>query len=297
MVIGMHRSGTSMIVDALRGLGLFTGWKRDPNHEAVFFIRQNEWLLRSAGGRWDAPGSIAHLLSDDDGVELAIEYLRRRLSGPVFAHYLGPKRYVRYRSAFQIREPWGWKDPRTTVTLPIWLRLFPEARILHVVRNGVDVAASLARRQLLAFEQARSRFRSPFVGTLIPKRGWFGDSPRVLNRAEGFRLWEEYLDFAERYLDACESPRLEIRYEDILTEPIKSMRRCAEFCGLTREDNEIARAASHIRADGRYRFVAEPALRELWDEVKDSRFLQKYGYDEVGGCGDASATRREVTAW
>ncbi|MBW1793701.1 MAG: sulfotransferase [Deltaproteobacteria bacterium] len=41
---------------------------------------------------------------------------------------------------------WGWKDPRTTLTLPLWLKLFPKARIIHVIRNGIDSALSLWRR-------------------------------------------------------------------------------------------------------------------------------------------------------
>ncbi len=30
---------------------------------------------------------------------------------------------------------WGWKDPRNTFTLPMWLSIFPKARVLHVLRN------------------------------------------------------------------------------------------------------------------------------------------------------------------
>ena len=26
--------------------------------------------------------------------------------------------------------PWGWKDPRNSITLPLWLRLYPEAKII-----------------------------------------------------------------------------------------------------------------------------------------------------------------------
>ena len=147
ILIGMHRSGTSLLAQLLEALGLFTGWRRAPNHEAGFFNRYNAWLLSSAGGRWDTPGAIDHLLADAEGRALAVDYLRAKLSGPAAVEFLGPRRALRWRSLEAIGEPWGWKDPRTTVTLPIWLELFPGARVLHLVRNGVDVAESLHRRQ------------------------------------------------------------------------------------------------------------------------------------------------------
>lgn len=32
-------------------------------------------------------------------------------------------------------EPWGFKDPRTCLTLPLWLRVFPKAKILFLDRD------------------------------------------------------------------------------------------------------------------------------------------------------------------
>jgi hypothetical protein len=52
---------------------------------------------------------------------------------------------------------WGWKDPRNSITLPVWLKLFPDARVIHIVRNGVDVAESLYRRQQRGFQEAKIR--------------------------------------------------------------------------------------------------------------------------------------------
>ena len=52
---------------------------------------------------------------------------------------------------------WGWKDPRTTITFPIWLQVFPKAKILHILRNGVDVAISIYRRSLVQQMKFRNR--------------------------------------------------------------------------------------------------------------------------------------------
>src|SRR5690606_33596327 len=32
---------------------------------------------------------------------------------------------------------WAWKDPRTSLTLPIWREVFPRAQVVHIIRNGI----------------------------------------------------------------------------------------------------------------------------------------------------------------
>lgn len=38
--------------------------------------------------------------------------------------------------AWPASAPWGWKDPRNSITLPLWLALYPQARVL-VIQKGV----------------------------------------------------------------------------------------------------------------------------------------------------------------
>lgn len=46
IIIGMHRSGTSLVARLLDVLGLFLGKYKDENHEARLFISINDWFLR-----------------------------------------------------------------------------------------------------------------------------------------------------------------------------------------------------------------------------------------------------------
>ena len=64
-VVGMHRSGTTMITNMLRALGLFTGWQLQHNSEAMFFVTRNEKLLNVCGGNWANPAPVDKLLTDD----------------------------------------------------------------------------------------------------------------------------------------------------------------------------------------------------------------------------------------
>jgi hypothetical protein len=64
VIIGMHRSGTSMVTRMLESLGLFVGARKDSNCEARFFQRINRWLLDQTGSSWDNPQPIHYLLNN-----------------------------------------------------------------------------------------------------------------------------------------------------------------------------------------------------------------------------------------
>lgn len=268
-----------MVSQLLQEMGLFIGWKLDENREAKFFSKHNTWLLDSAGGRWDTPSNIEYLYADAKGVEMAVRYLKLRMSSPGCYEYFGLARYARYRGIFKIAEPWGWKDPRNTLALPLWIRLFPEAKVIHVVRNGIDVADSLLRRQQAASNAARDNLQK--YGRLFqlrPKRGWFGSSPRVLNRTEGFRLWEEYMDFAERFTRSLNNPSIEVRYEEFVTDPAPISAKLASFCGLPSDPERIERFCSTVRRDRSFSFAKDAKSRDLWESVRQTKWMSRYGY-------------------
>jgi hypothetical protein len=147
IIIGMHRSGTSLLSRMLEDLGLFLGKIKDENHEAVFFQAINDWLLWQAGGAWDNPTPIQLLLDNPEMSERTSDYIRHYLlTSPRAASYVGWLNYLRHRCLVPLTRPWGWKDPRNTFTLPIWLSIFPRAKIIHLHRSGMDVALSLRRR-------------------------------------------------------------------------------------------------------------------------------------------------------
>lgn len=283
VLIGMHRSGTSLLARTLEELGLFVGWKLAPNHEASFFNKLNSWLLSSSGGRWDTPASIDHLLADAPGRGLAVAYLRDQMASPRVMEFLGPARYLRYHSLFRVEQAWGWKDPRSTLTLDFWLEIFPEARVIHVVRHGVDVADSLHRRQQTGFELGRRNFeRYRWALRLFPKKGWFGTSPRLTRRPEAFRLWEEYLAHAARGTAGLGNRLLELRFETLLETPREEIARVAAFCGLEPEPGALEAAASRVRGDRALAFRRDPGLLELFREVRRSPWMERYGYDSLG---------------
>ena len=101
--------------------------------------------------------------------------------------------------------------------------VFPEARFVHLVRDGRAVAFSLSRVDW---------WQDDVVW-------WYGDTPRRWADEGGdpwelcARHWVRELAVVEEGLAAVpESQRLEVRYEDLVDAPIAGVQRVAAFAGL-----------------------------------------------------------------
>lgn len=277
IILGMHRSGTSLVSRMLEDMGLFVGWRKDVNNEAWLFLRLNEWLLRQCGGAWDNPMPIRHLLDNPPARQAALRYLRFQLTSPQAIRFLGPARYLRYRDVGRMNRLWGWKDPRNTFTLPLWLDLFPEARVIHVYRHGVDVAMSLQRRQGESVALAERRFRRQrLLHGLLPKRGGFAESLRCARLEEALGLWSEYMHSARAHVARLGDRVREVRYEDLLRNPGEELAALARFCRLPDSDTSLAQAAGRVRASRALAHEQDAALRELADRWRDE--LRPFGY-------------------
>lgn len=281
IVIGMHRSGTSALTRLLQQSGLFMGRGASRNEEAAFTNAVNEWLFRQASATWDRPESIDDLLADDHVWPCLVDYVTGIARGPAAARFLGAGRWLRYRRLDRVAEPWGWKDPRTTWTLPLWLELFPDARVLHIVRHGVPVAESLRVRRERAVGRRVDRYRNrrlpARLNPLAPKRGGFGDQPRCRTLEGGFSLWEDYVTRARQHLDVAGDHGMELRYEDLLASPREHLLQVLAFCGLEADRQRIDAAAATLDARRADAWDDDERLRRFADEVGER--LATLGYD------------------
>jgi hypothetical protein len=137
-IVGMHRSGTSLIAQLLKQSGLYLGSEdrllggnvgnRDGHFEHFGFIELNDALLAHLGGSWEFPPELP------SGWEqaAALEPLRSRARDLL--------------RSFAGKSPWGFKDPRTTLLLPFWRSLIPNLCFVVCVRSPLAVANSLKAR-------------------------------------------------------------------------------------------------------------------------------------------------------
>lgn len=250
LIIGMHRSGTSLLGRVCQNLGLFIGADLDHNAESRHFYHLNETILNYAHATWDAPNNIRYLLQSTREKDLILNQLQT--AG--FGSYLPQSRF---RQA-QLPPRWGWKDPRTTLTLPLWLSIYPNAKIIHVIRNGVDIALSLNKR-----EQAKPPTPKPFF------------SIRCTQFHGAFSLWEAYLTFAEAHLVAIDPKSvLTIKYEEFLTDPRPITKTLAHFCDLPYSET----AVPDLNPNRAFAFRQSSAGLEKYEAVKNSPMMIKYGY-------------------
>ena len=145
IVLGMHRSGTSLVAGILHQLGVHMGDNLippRPDNPKGFFedervVQINDTILRMCGGTWYRPPSEACLDPDD------------------FPH-IGP--FIEIMSYIEKRKDahslWGMKDPRLCLTLGLWLRELGEARFIVVWRNPLAVARSLEHRDKMDLRYA-----------------------------------------------------------------------------------------------------------------------------------------------
>lgn len=238
VILGMHRSGTTLVASLLGKCGLFQGQRLDQNHEPVFFQQLNRWVFRSAHCDWDSPEPLVHSMAAPEVVEWNVRYLRYLLSSPRFAEYWGFCRWGSQMLGVADGEPWGFKDPRTTLTLPIWSRIFPRARYLLIERHGLDVAASLLnreRRQSLAVQKNFERYMTGAGKRLYwlrRKRSGFHASPRCSTFHGALTLWAHYVERSREYTRGLEDRLLTLRYEDLLADPGPTFRTIARHAGV-----------------------------------------------------------------
>lgn len=134
-VLGIGRSGTSLVARALNVLGVDLGREEtmlppgEGNPKGFWEQREvvqlNDEILAALGGEWWRPPPRP------PGWELAEDMagFRSRVAELVDGQFAHAGR-------------WGFKDPRTTLTLPLWRAVVGEFDHVICVRNPLEVMAS-----------------------------------------------------------------------------------------------------------------------------------------------------------
>jgi len=280
IIIGMHRSGTTMVTRLLMQLGLFAGTELEDNSEAVFFLKLNDWLMHQCGAAWDHPEPMKYLLAETGAENLAANCFRVAMASKLTKNYLGLWKYLRIRTPGNLDIPWGWKDPRNTFTLPVWLHLFPDARVVHVLRHGVDVAKSLQTRSMRGLElcTAPSPAAQPVPDLESCLRDRITDSVRCLSLEGGFSLWEEYSEQARSLVDSLGKCAMEVRYETVLEQPTESLRALATFCDLPTTDEAILECSKLLVPGRTFAYKSNESLVSFAKRHADS--LRANGYPQ-----------------
>ncbi|HET9733594.1 MAG TPA: sulfotransferase [Acidimicrobiales bacterium] len=181
------------------------------------------------------------------------------------------------------------KEPTNTPHMQLIAEIFPEARFVHLLRDGRDVAASL----------------------VAAHEGWAHDwAPG--NVADAARCWKDHVGWA-RDGRRTGLPFLEVRYEDLLASPVESLLALFDFLGVD-GDAEVATAMieEHAFARDKERGTEPPGFHrsgtvgswvDHWTAFQRASFdrtagrlLLEVGYETDPSWSDASAGARAATA-
>ncbi|MFL5819909.1 MAG: sulfotransferase family protein [Solirubrobacteraceae bacterium] len=216
-IVGVSRSGTTLLrlmLDAHPQLAI--------PPETHFIPELVEACERGAG-----PERAVELLSghrrwadfrlEPDELLARFEALDPFTAGDALRAFYG---YYAERAA---KPRWGDKTPHYTRKMPLIERVLPEARFVHLIRDGRDVALSLMEVH-------------------------FGPED-VLSAAE---RWTSWIAKARRHSQRVRH-YLELRYEDLVVDPESVLRSVCEFAELPWDG---AMLGYHERAPGRIEEIA-----------------------------------------
>lgn len=145
-IIGMHRSGTSMVARLLNLIGVYLGPDEQlegpdegnpvGHFEHKGFLEIDQKLLSIFGGSSDNPPDLLEGWENDSSLEPSCQAAKRLLS------------------TFDQKHTWGWKDPRSTLLVPFWRKEIPNLRFIVCLRNPLEVSHSLAKRDRMSAEKS-----------------------------------------------------------------------------------------------------------------------------------------------
>lgn len=208
VVLGMHKSGTTLVSQILHRSGIRMGEGPDVGGDydrGVFFERSD---VRELNQRMIGFGDPAHEHPAPRELRFG-DSERERMREIV-------------KACEATGESWGFKDPRTCLTYPLWRQELPPHRVIVVHRSLGEVFSHFWRNE-----------RTPGVT-------W-----------KTVRTWCDYNERALRAVERDPSAALVIRYERLMTQD-------DEFVRLERF---VGHPLTDVRATKRYRSRPEGRLR------------------------------------
>ncbi len=277
IVIGMHRSGSSLLVKVLQELGVFMGSDFEENNESMFFNKINDWMLLQAGASWDNPENFNYISNDFKA--LMAEIIENRLNTIHLKKYLGSTKQSVNDSGFV----WGWKDPRNTFTIDVWKEIFPEAKIIHIYRNPVDVVSSLTKRETskitVSGNPTKTGIKKKYFGFKLPQERLFYHSFKSLDKHAAYNMWKEYVEKALKVEKSANT--LNISYENLIENPLETCNAISTFCNIEIEHKNLESLVQGFDQSRKFAFTKEKELTDFYEKIKQDELVIKLGYGDI----------------
>jgi hypothetical protein len=285
IVYNKSHSGSRLLVRALEGQGLFMGAERNESEDAIPIVPIVEaCVLRyypDFGQLWASHG-------------LEVADLAAAMASAFERHLVG------YDPT--IGRQWGWKLCETLYALPFFAFLFPQAKVIHLVRDGRDVAWSDHVAPELPF------WRKVYFNTEKVQH-WRG---RALTNAAYERAshlynalhWMNSVEQGRAYGNMLGERYKEVRYETLCADCTGTMASLLDWLGVPVDSSALDRLTATIydHSIGKHRNMPRRKNQAVLRLVEPTLASLGYLVPQPGGRGlfgllAARLRLRSIRAW
>jgi Sulfotransferase family len=200
--------------------------------------------------------------------------------------------FERHLEGYDRHSPWGWKLCETTYIVPVIAAIFPQAKFIHLLRDGRDVAFSDHVAPVLPFwrkvyfnEDRISQWR----GLSLTNREYDCRS-HIYNSLH----WINSVEVGRAYGAMLPGRYMEIRYEDLCRDFENASRRVLDFCGLESREQALQRCAATIRLGSIGKFSEQPRRKQAAVMRLVEPTLLSLGYVDTGRRRDFGVRVKEL---
>ena len=248
-IVGMNGSGTTMLLDCLNNHPQLYGFPLETKILPLYLKKLGKYgdLADDANFKrlWDDLRDIIYFRATNGGTPpplppdwAAREHTFAAALDGIFRHF----------AKTEGKSRWCEKSPMYALHMEDFGREFPDAKFIHVIRDGRDCAHSFRRRWHYTPQKTMHRWKS-----VVRKA-----------RASGAKLGDRYI---------------EVRYEDLTDAPVENMRRICAFLGAPY--SEAVLTIGRPRSDQKTLAATIVPNKEKWRKGFTAREVEVL--DRIGG--------------
>lgn len=250
---GRGGSGTRLLSELAGEAGIFIGNRINKSGDSTEWVKLIYRLAVEAGGGHDLPSGSRYR-----------QEIRAKAGNILEQH------------APRESPPWGLKLPETMLVLPLLIDAFPHARVVHLTRH--PVSSSLRRTHMT------SRLNNPVGAVALPAAYRYSkrdvgriatDDPCLHNACS----WNFQVTRVARYArkELGDERYLEIKYEDVCTQPSRIAAVVQSFLGCARTESGTSIPVDLSRAGGWDH--GDPRVETIWGLCGETAELLGYTRD------------------
>ena len=243
IIVGMHHSGTSILAKIVAKGGIFIVTDMGHHESTLFTLTLNNKLIMK--NQWHGDPIMT-----EESVMSFQKMFDRFLDETVDEYFKN--------LGYDGNSRWGFKDPRVCVLMPLYLKRYPSAKFIHIIRDEQAVYKSL-------FTKNKSCNK---------------------NLDYWINVQKQHIDRVKKYSNKLSGKNFyEIKYEDLCLNPQEIVKDLYSWLELPFDSSikEFLEETIYVENDVIQDFIEQVVLMSDGELKKDrSEWLKKYGnYNKI----------------